>query len=96
MRVHASYSVVREASDQHGVTIVWIVDHDGARSVTNNAEAVCAEVNARYPGARIIYRDTCGHWDELVHDRGAFRNFAPVRHMDSALDPGGYPRANNR
>ena len=51
---------------KHG-NIVFIVDLDnGGRSVTNDAEAVWAEVQAKHPGSRLVYRDTMGRWDEIV------------------------------
>jgi hypothetical protein len=63
--------------------MVWIVDTDqlGKRSVTNDAEAVCAAVNRAYPAHRIIYRDSDGNWDELAHDRGWFIGFRPARDL---------------
>jgi hypothetical protein len=50
----------------------------GGPSVTNAAEAVCAEMVALYGDHRIVYCDTEGHWDELVHHRGAFADFRPL------------------
>ena len=38
-------------------------------------ENVVAAVAAEYPGRRIIYRDTEGIWDELVHKNGTFVDF---------------------
>lgn len=62
--------------------MVWIVDEDrGARSVTNDAEAVCAALQKSYPNHRIIYRDSSGAWDELAHDRGWFIGFRPARDL---------------
>lgn len=65
--------------------LVWIVDdyndHQPTMSVTNDAEAVCAELHAQWPNHRIIYRDTEGKWDELLHKAGAFTGFAPARDM---------------
>lgn len=61
----------------HAKKIVFIVDEDGPRSVTNDAEAVCAEAVGDLPGYRLVYRDTDGCWDELVHDRGRFVGFRP-------------------
>jgi hypothetical protein len=56
---------------------VFIIDRDGPMSVTNDAEAVVAWVNAWCPERRIIYRDTMGQWDELLHSNGRFDGFAP-------------------
>jgi hypothetical protein len=48
-------------------------------SVTNDAEYVVAEVVKQCGNktARVIYRDSDGRWDELVHDNGVFVRFAP-------------------
>lgn len=62
--------------------VVFVTDLDQGVSVTNDAEAVVADLLAQYPGRRIIYCDTNGHWDELVHDGKAFVNFAPLSHQD--------------
>lgn len=62
--------------------IVWFVDpNDGARSMTNSAEFVCESVHDTMPGYRIIYRDTLGNWDEMVHQDGRFLHFKPARDM---------------
>lgn len=62
--------------------VVWIVDEDkGGRSVTNDADAVVAELAVNYPGYRIIYRDSMGNWDELCHDGVLFTGFRPARDM---------------
>lgn len=71
--VRADYEVVEVVED-----LVFLVDlNRGGCSVTNNAEAVVAEVLASHPGHRIIYRDSIGRWDELCHDGGRFTRFAP-------------------
>ena len=63
--------------------IVWIVDdwNPHVLSVTNDAEQVCEDVNRKFPGHRIIYRDTEGNWDELVHANGTFQRFTAARQM---------------
>ena len=61
--------------------IVWIADENVGKSVTNDAERVVAELSVRYPGYRIIYRDTDGKWDELLHKDGVFIDFLPARHL---------------
>lgn len=62
---------------------VWIVDLDleGARSVTNDAELVVAELAKVYGDRRIIYRDSMGNWDELQHDGERFTGFRPARDL---------------
>lgn len=47
----------------------------GTMTVTNDAEAVVANLHRQYPGRRIFYYDTDGRRDELLHDKGAFRGF---------------------
>lgn len=86
----SSYRTVKVLdSPAGGRPIVWIIDLDqnGARSVTNDAENVCAELHSRYPNCRIIYRDTMGRWDELCHDSGRFTDYAPASGMGIALAP---------
>ena len=55
--------------------VVQLVDTDSGMSVTNDAERVVAEVFNLYPNRRIIYRDTTGQWDELLHNHGIFTDF---------------------
>jgi hypothetical protein len=56
--------------------------NDGGRSVTNAAEDVVAEVaylmkerGERIDRYAVIYRDTMGHWDQLVIANGKFQAF---------------------
>lgn len=72
----ATYDVVEVSAERRAL---WLVDLDGPRSVTNDAERVCEELSHLYPGSRLFYRDTDGNWDELVHDAGRFLRFAPAR-----------------
>lgn len=85
MKLQSVYTVVQVQMPAPGRDpVVWIVDDANdnpfAMSVTNDAEAVCAACHAQYPNHRIIYRDTEGKWDELVHEAGVFKRFAPARH----------------
>lgn len=58
--------------------IVYIVDLNlGNVSVTNDAENVVQILNRRYPDYQIVYQDSTGDWDELVHSHGVFTGFAP-------------------
>lgn len=73
----AKYRLVRVGED-----IVWIEDiGTDCRSVTNDAEAVVAELAAEYGDRRIIYKDSMGAWDELQHRGPVFTGFAPARHL---------------
>src|SRR3990172_6930008 len=72
----SKFDVVKAARE---AGMVWIVDRNGAQSVTNYAEAVCAALSVEYGNARIIYRDSMGLWDELKHECGRFLGFAPAR-----------------
>jgi hypothetical protein len=77
--LRASYSVDRATSDPILGKMVFIVDNDVGMSITNDAEAVVEDVLRQYPDHRIIYRDTMGQWDELVHWNGKFSVFKPYR-----------------
>ena len=63
---------------------VFIVDEDKPRqlSITNAAEKVTLEVFTCWGEKRIIYRDTMGGWDELMHQQGTFTGFAPLSDRD--------------
>ena len=39
---------------------------DGRRTITNDAERILAEMRETYPDRRVLYRDTCGDWCEIV------------------------------
>ena len=66
--------------------MVWITDDGGVRSVTNDAEGVVSHLHRRFPGYRIIYRDSEGKWDELVHDnKGAFTGYRAGRHLEPGV-----------
>ena len=62
---------------QGDVVAVW--DHDrGGRSVTNDAEAVIAEMvreGVSLDGKRVLYWDSNGAWDELRVENGRFAGF---------------------
>lgn len=74
----SSYEVARVDPQ---AKVIWIVDVGGVKSVTNDAERVCEELNRLHPGHRIIYRDSMKHWDELVHLDGHFNHYAEARGM---------------
>jgi hypothetical protein len=61
-------------------TLVLILDQDGPRSVTNDAQGVIDRLAAELGGLglrRIFYRDTMGRFDELKVEQGRFVGFAP-------------------
>lgn len=60
-------------------SIIFIVDlcEPARPSITNDAEEVVRKLNEKYPGYRIMYRDSMNRWDELVHRNGVFKTFAP-------------------
>lgn len=58
----------------------FIVDDNlGGMSVTNAAELVCEQCCRAFGDRRIIYCDSMGHWDELVHAHGSFIGFSLYR-----------------
>jgi hypothetical protein len=59
---------------------VVVTDLGTGRSVTNDAAAVLLELGREtgLEGKRVIYRDTDGRWDELLHEGVHFRGFAPI------------------
>lgn len=67
------YTITPIILDQ--VAIIVDLPEYGGRSVTNDAETVVHNVLARFPGYRIVYRDTDGQWDELVHNGRDFVKF---------------------
>lgn len=74
--VRSKFHIVAELPD-----VVAIEDLDGLVSVTNDAEAVVRHLaKIGLKGRRLLYRDSDGIWDELVHDGGGgFMAFAPIR-----------------
>lgn len=70
----AEYSIV---ADQPGV--LAIVDADnGRRSITNDAAVVVRELMPNLSDKRLIYRDTDGRWDEILHAAGEFVGFKHI------------------
>lgn len=71
----ADYQIVRETPD-----IIFIEDLDlGNRSITNDAEEVVETLLFLSGRKRIVYKDSMGQWDELVHDGEKFTGFAPYK-----------------
>lgn len=48
-------------------------------SVTNAVEQVLAERIVEAKDRKVVYQDTDGLWDEIVHLNGRFKSFAPLR-----------------
>ena len=59
--------------------LVVLEDLDQGRTVTNDADPVIADLaqEGLLRGRRVIYRDTMGRWDELLHDGTRFAGFRP-------------------
>ncbi len=47
----------------------------GGMSVTNDAESVVAEVFRKHGNHPIVYQDSGGNFDQLVHVAGEFQGF---------------------
>ena len=60
-------------------SLIMLEDLDQGRTVTNDADAVIADLaqEGLLRGRRVIYRDTMGRWDELLHDGTRFTGFRP-------------------
>jgi hypothetical protein len=60
---------------------VLLEDLGTGMSITNDAEQVVrwlAETGVLDDGRRVLYRDSLGKWDELMHKDGRFAGFAPL------------------
>lgn len=55
-----------------------------SRSLTNSAHYVCRECTTVFGNLRVIYRDSAGRWDEMVHEGGYFRFFRPLNETERA------------
>lgn len=64
---------------------VLIRDANSGLSITNDAERVCENVFENFGNKRILYRDSDGCWDELVHDEGKFLQFKCHGYTDSDI-----------
>lgn len=61
--------------------VVWIIDKDEGRSVTNDVERVIADLTQLGvdPDAQpIIYCDSMGRWDQIATRRGRFAGFVAL------------------
>ena len=58
----ADYDIARVEHDR-----VFIIDIDvGNKSVTDDAEFVYNELQSKWPGRRVIYKDRIGEWSEML------------------------------
>ena len=73
-----TYRILKQTDDI--VLIEDTCDETGARSVTNAAEDVVEDLTGMLQGRRLLYIDTMGEQDELLHDgQGKFLGFKPAR-----------------
>lgn len=71
--MRTKYDIIYE--DQHVIALVQT--DPTVMSITNDAEAVIADLldRGKLHQRRVIYKDTEGRWDELVHWFGEFKNY---------------------
>lgn len=83
--VRARYEIVGitdKTFKEKNIVFIEDVGHNYTMSVTNDAEAVVYELMNKYAfplDIRIIYKDSDGQWDELLHDGDQFTGFKPYR-----------------
>ncbi len=78
MKPKAHFRIVGHDWTPDGGGCVLIEDLNGPMSITNDAEAVVADlIEAGYADFRFIYKDTMGQWDELLHNELRFTGFGP-------------------
>ena len=71
----------------HG-NVIALIDLDGPRSVTNDAENVIADLAADFDLSRyqVIFCDTRGFWDQLlVNPAGRFVGFSSINERDLSV-----------
>jgi hypothetical protein len=89
--MRARYDIIESTKDY--VAISDTGDHTMHTTVTNDAEAVVDDLAHRLMEngvplpKHIIYLDTDGTWDELLHEGGKFVGFRTLnaRRLDSAI-----------
>lgn len=72
----ARYNVVNNTAD---IIFIEDVGHTYTMSVTNDAGNVVYAIVNMYGDKRIVYKDSEGNWDELLHDGDQFTGFRPYR-----------------
>ena len=74
---HAAFEVISSTSD---TLVIRDLCFSGCLSVTNDAEHVVEKLSKSgmlLEGMTLLYFDSCGDLDELVHAGGKFVKFAP-------------------
>lgn len=75
VKVHCDYEIHQVTSDY-----IYLVDCDnGRRTVTNDARALIEHLAQKMDlgNRRVFYRATDGRIDELWHESGSFKGYAP-------------------
>lgn len=78
--VNFDYSIRTKSEDGPRILMIWDRSEPlGGRSVTNAVEEVLTliEVQTEIPKI-VIYCDSMGHWDQIVHSQGEFVIFQPI------------------
>jgi hypothetical protein len=83
--IRAEYTI-----ELHG-EVLALTGYGGGKSITNDADNVVEDLSRAgflTSGARVIYLDSCGVWDELVVRDGRFFGFQSIgaRDRSEALD----------
>jgi len=75
MELKSEFKIIRSTEEY-----VYIIDceTDGMKSVTNDAASVVSFLNEKHElgDRRLIYRDSAGQIDEILHKNGRFSGFA--------------------
>jgi len=58
--------------------VAYIVQMPGSNgpSITNDAERIVARLWWEHRRPHVVYRDTMGNWDEILHEEGCFKGLA--------------------
>lgn len=64
-------------NEKQDIIYIRDMDMEGFMSVTNDADSVVEWAVEEYGNKRILYYDSMGQLDELVHDNGKFIGFKP-------------------
>lgn len=86
----ANFSIVAQESTREVLVIHDEGPWDEHVTVTNDAENVVEWLYANgklWPGRRLLYYDSLGALDEIVHQNGEFSGFRPYRPAKGAQRP---------